>query len=105
MPDRAPLSDDALADALAALPAWQRDGDAITRTVVLGDFREALAFLVRVGFEAEHLNHHPEITNVYNRVRLLLRTHDAGNRVTDLDIALARRIDALLPDAAAADGA
>ncbi|MBZ0119655.1 MAG: 4a-hydroxytetrahydrobiopterin dehydratase, partial [Sandaracinaceae bacterium] len=50
-------------------------------------------FLVRIAFDAEQLGHHPEIHNVYSRVWLTLRTHDAGNRVTALDVKLARAIE------------
>ena len=62
----------------------------------LRDFSEALSFLVKVGIEAEKLNHHPEIHNIYNKVTLKLCTHDAGNRVTEKDIVLARAIEKLI---------
>ena len=96
MPGRTPLTDEQID---AALSGWRReaagDGNRIVREVRLGDFRAAFAFLTRVAFEAEALDHHPEITNVYDRVTLALTTHDAGNRVTETDLALAERIDAL----------
>ena len=95
MPARDPLSDDALDAALADVEGWARDGQTIARTFSFGDFREAFAFLTRVAFEAEAMDHHPEIRNVYDTVRLALSTHDAGNRVTETDLALARRINAL----------
>ena len=95
MPARVPLSDDAVDRALASLEGWQREGSAIVRQLEFGDFREAFAFLARVAFEAEAMNHHPEITNVYNRVRLSLATHDADNRVTETDLALARNLNAI----------
>jgi 4a-hydroxytetrahydrobiopterin dehydratase len=104
MPGRTPLDPAALAAALAGLPGWHlADGpdgggvgsNRIVRTFRRGDFRGAVAFLVRVAFEAEALDHHPEITNVYDRVTLALATHDAGDRVTEMDLELARRIDAL----------
>ena len=98
MPARDPLSDAALADALPDGWAHEADGaggDRIARTFRFADFRAAFAFLTRVAFEAEAMDHHPEITNVYDRVTLALSTHDAGNRVTETDLALARRIDAL----------
>ena len=78
--------------ALTSLSDWKRDGGAIAASYALPSFRDALAFLVRVGFEAEAMNHHPEIANVYNRVWFKLNTHDAGGAVTDRDIALARQI-------------
>ncbi len=95
MPGRLPLSDAARADALAGLDGWSLDADRLVRTWEFGSFREAFAFLTRVAFEAEALDHHPEITNVYGRVTLALATHDAGDRVTDTDVALARRLSAL----------
>ncbi|MFN3597250.1 MAG: 4a-hydroxytetrahydrobiopterin dehydratase [Rubricoccaceae bacterium] len=97
MPARTPLAPDALAAALADLPGWEVQGDRLARTFTFADFREAMAFIVRVAFEAEALDHHPELTNVYNRVTLALTTHDAGNRVTETDLALARAIAALAP--------
>jgi len=51
--------------------------------------------MVRLSFEAEDLDHHPELSNVYNRVAIALCTHDAGNRVTQLDVELAQRITQL----------
>lgn len=95
MPSRDPLSDDAVDAALTSLDGWHRDGTSIVRQLEFGDFREAFAFLTRVAFEAEAMNHHPEISNVYNRVRLVLATHDADNRVTETDLALARQINAI----------
>ena len=99
MPARDPLSSDRLDAALARLGAWHveedGDGNRLVRNEKFADFREAFAFLMRVAFEAEAMDHHPEITNVYNRVRLALSTHDADNRVTETDLALAERIDAL----------
>lgn len=97
MPDRTPLSDDAIAAALDRVEGWSYDGDRrrLVRTWQFETFRQALAFLVRVGFEAEAMDHHPEIENVYGRVTLALGTHDAGDRVTDTDVELARRLSAL----------
>ena len=95
MPARTPLSDDAIASALSSLSGWRHEDRQLVREVELGDFREAFAFLTRVAFEAEALDHHPEIQNVYSSVRLALSTHDADNRVTETDLALARRINAI----------
>lgn len=66
------------------------------RHYLFNDFSEALAFIMRVGLEAEKAQHHPEIHNVYNKVRLRLSTHDAGDVVTEKDHALARAIDKLV---------
>ena len=90
------LEEDALQLALAALPAWSLKDDKLVRRFVLGDFREAMSFLIRVAFEAEALGHHPEIYNVYKTVELALTTHDAGNKVTVKDVELAATIDAFL---------
>jgi 4a-hydroxytetrahydrobiopterin dehydratase len=92
---RQPLSGDSIRQALADLPGWSLEGDVIERTFTFSSFREAMSFLVRVAFEAEDLDHHPELNNVYNRVRVVLCTHDAGNKVTELDLELARRINHL----------
>jgi 4a-hydroxytetrahydrobiopterin dehydratase len=78
--------------ALAGLPGWSLRGEALAKTFQFETFREALGFMVRVGFEAEAMNHHPEWTNVYSRVAIRLNTHDAGGRVTAKDVELARRI-------------
>jgi 4a-hydroxytetrahydrobiopterin dehydratase len=89
--------------ALAKLPGWTRaDGEreAIARTYRFADFNIAFAFMTRVAIRAEQLDHHPEWFNVYNRVEVVLTTHDAGG-VTELDVALASFMD----DAAKAAGA
>jgi 4a-hydroxytetrahydrobiopterin dehydratase len=88
-----PLSDDALAAALADLDGWTHADGAITKTFELKDFRAAISFIVRMSFFAEEMNHHPELENVYNRVTITLTTHDAGNEVTQKDIDLATAIE------------
>jgi 4a-hydroxytetrahydrobiopterin dehydratase len=87
-----PLAQEEITTACASLPGWTFDHDALTKTFKFGTFREAMSFMVRVGFEAEAMNHHPEWTNVYNRVVVRLNTHDAGGKVTGLDVDLAKRI-------------
>jgi len=94
MTDRTPLESAALDAAVRDLPGWEIDGDRLVRTFTFGTFREAMSFMVRVGFEAEAMDHHPELTNVYNRVTVALTTHDAGDRITRADTELARRIQA-----------
>ncbi|MGB1049269.1 MAG: 4a-hydroxytetrahydrobiopterin dehydratase [Rhodothermales bacterium] len=91
--DRTPLSEEAIDQALDGLDGWALKDNTLHRTFLFATFREAMSFMVRVGFEAEALDHHPELTNVYNRVRVSLTTHDAGNKVTELDAELARRIN------------
>ena len=92
-PGRTPLTDDEVEAAVGELSGWAYDGGRLVKTFRFPDFRAAVAFVVRLAFEAEALDHHPELTNVYNRVTLALCTHDAGDRVTAMDVALARRVD------------
>ena len=87
------LPDDRIRGSLQRLGGWSRDGDALQREFKFGSFREAVSFIVRIAFAAEAANHHPELWNVYSRVRITLATHDAGNRVTAKDLALAREIE------------
>ena len=79
---------------LRSLAGWSGDGTAISKEFRFGSFREAVAFHVRVAFEAEQRDHHPEIVNVYKRVKLTLSTHDAGG-VTEKDFDLATAIEAV----------
>ena len=87
------LSDDQIEAALGDLDGWTRDGDKIVREFQFGDFVEALGFITQVGVLAEGMNHHPELFNVYNRVRIELSTHDEGG-ITDLDVELAAKVSA-----------
>ena len=92
------LSESERAEALDALDEWDFDDgrDAITRNFVFADFSEAFAFMARVALLAEKADHHPEWSNVWNRVSILLTTHDAGG-LSHRDIDMAEAIDALLP--------
>jgi 4a-hydroxytetrahydrobiopterin dehydratase len=80
--------------ALQSLPAWKRHGrrDAIRRLFAFDDFAQAFAFMTQVAMMAEKRNHHPEWSNVYNKVDIVLTTHDAQG-VTRRDIDLARYAD------------
>ncbi|WP_128544104.1 4a-hydroxytetrahydrobiopterin dehydratase [Larkinella soli] len=75
---------------------WQETDNTLTRTFTFLDFSEAFAFMTRVALIAEKMNHHPEWTNVYNKVTIRLSTHDAGDVVTGKDRELASLIDELL---------
>jgi len=75
---------------------WTEQNNSLYRKVEFTDFSEAFAFMLRVAIEAEKLNHHPLWTNVYNKVEIWLSTHDAGDIVTQKDIKLAEKINALL---------
>lgn len=92
----APLEDSEIEAALATLTDWKREDDGLARVFQFGNFQEALAFIVRVGFLAEQKNHHPSIFNIYNRVRLALSTHEAEDQITERDVGLARAIDELV---------
>jgi 4a-hydroxytetrahydrobiopterin dehydratase len=92
----APLSPDELSAALEQLPAWSGDGDGIHRTVVLPSFRDAVAAIVSIADVAEEMDHHPDVDLRWRTLHLTGVTHSAGG-VTELDLELARRIDALLP--------
>jgi 4a-hydroxytetrahydrobiopterin dehydratase len=80
--------------ALAGLPGWAevQGRDAIRKEFRFKDFNAAFGFMARVALMAERVDHHPEWTNVWNRVEITLATHDAGG-VTERDVALARFID------------
>jgi 4a-hydroxytetrahydrobiopterin dehydratase len=87
------LDEAGIAEAVRRTPGWERAGAEITRTYRFRDFREALAFVNRVGELAERTGHHPDIDIRYNAVTLALTTHDAGG-LTAKDFELARSIDA-----------
>ena len=88
------LTGQARREALAGLDGWtEAEGrDAIAKDFRFADFNAAFAFMTRVALKAERMDHHPEWTNVYNHVAIVLSTHDAGG-VTGRDIELARFID------------
>ena len=75
---------------------WLEEDNALNREFQFADFSEAFAFMTRVAMLAETANHHPEWFNVYRTVKILLTSHDAGNRVTDKDIGLALQINELI---------
>lgn len=90
------LNDAARSAALNDLDGWSPigDRDAISKTFTFSDFNEAFGWMTRAALIAEQMNHHPEWFNVWNRVDVTLSTHDAGG-LTELDIKLARKMDAL----------
>jgi 4a-hydroxytetrahydrobiopterin dehydratase len=99
-----------LASVLAQLPIWVAapvstkggEREAIYRQVVFGDFSRAFGFMSRVAMQAEKLDHHPEWSNVYAKVDIVLTTHDAGG-VTELDVEMAKFIDAVALQCGAVD--
>jgi 4a-hydroxytetrahydrobiopterin dehydratase len=74
---------------------WKEENNQLIKHFEFDDFVSAFDFMARVAVIAEELNHHPEWTNVYNKVEIRLSTHDAGNVVTEKDHQLASRIDEL----------
>ena len=97
------LSIEARTAALAELAGWSEVSgrEAIARTFTFRDFNEAFGFMTRVALVAERMNHHPEWRNVYNRVHVVLTTHDAAG-VTALDLELAQAMNRLAAEAASA---
>lgn len=81
-----------IAAAMPGVPGWTRDGDGLVRQYKFADFTHAFGFMARVALLAEKADHHPEWSNVYNRVDIRLTTHDAGG-ISARDFALAKAID------------
>jgi 4a-hydroxytetrahydrobiopterin dehydratase len=75
---------------------WQEKNNTLYRQFTFKDFSEAFAFMTRVALLAESMNHHPNWSNVWNKVEITLSTHDAGDIVTDKDWKLAKAIDKLV---------
>lgn len=85
--------------ALRELHGWSEveDRDAIRKSYHFSNFSEAWGFLSRIALIAEKIDHHPEIFNVYNRVEIILSTHDAGG-FSERDVSLALAIDEIAPE-------
>lgn len=90
-----PLSKDRISQELQDLKGWTHENDKISKEYQFENFREAMSFITRIAFEAEEQVHHPELFNVYNTVSISLSTHDAGGKVTEKDIKLAKTIESL----------
>ena len=93
----ATLSEEEVRSALSDLEGWElAEGDtpAVTREFQLATFRDAVAFVVRLSYDAEAADHHPDLDVRYNRVKVTLSTHSEGG-VTEKDVALAKAIDQL----------
>ncbi len=93
-PDRIEPAD--LQTAIENLPGWSLKNSKLHRDFEFADFSSAWGFMSRAALIAEKMDHHPEWSNVYNRVSIDLSTHDAGG-ITRLDLELARKMSALLP--------
>ena len=90
------LEDSVVAQRLDTLPEWSRVGDEIVRTFECPDFGAAIGFVVRIGFLAEAMDHHPDLDVRWRRVLVALTTHDLGG-LSDWDFDLAAAIDAIAP--------
>ena len=91
-----PLSLEAIEEELKSLPGWSFEHDSLQKEFLFSNFVEAMGFIVKVGYEAESLGHHPELFNVYNKVIITLRTHDIGDKVSEKDLELASKIEPLI---------
>jgi 4a-hydroxytetrahydrobiopterin dehydratase len=89
------LTDAQVALQLQDLAGWSHEGDAIVKTYKFNDFIEAISFMNQVAFHAEKLEHHPEWSNVYNKVTVRLISHDVSG-ITSRDIQLAKRMEQIL---------
>lgn len=90
-----PLSTEEITQQLRDLSGWEHKDDKVSKEFTFKNFREAMSFITRISYEAEEQVHHPEIFNVYNTVIISLSTHDAGGKVTEKDITLAKTIESL----------
>ncbi len=87
-----PLADPVIAARLAQLDGWSRDGNKLRRGFQFATFVDAFAWMTAVALVAEKLDHHPDWTNVYNKVDVALWSHDAGG-ITERDFALAEAMN------------
>jgi 4a-hydroxytetrahydrobiopterin dehydratase len=87
------LSETEIESELKKLPGWSVKKGNIEAVFEFQTFRDAIAFNVQVAIEAEVMNHHPEFHNSYNVVSFSFCTHDAGHKITDLDVETASRIN------------
>lgn len=91
-----PLTDQDLANLATRLPAWQVGDGRLVRDIEAPTFPAAIEWVVMIAQAAEAMDHHPDIDIRWRRLHLELSTHSAGGRITDLDVALAERIDAIV---------
>ena len=89
------LTSEQINESLATMTGWLLKGNAIEKEFIFKDFREAFGFMTMVALIAEKMNHHPEWSNVYNKVKITLSTHDSGG-ITENDINMAKLIDKLM---------
>ncbi|MEU2741395.1 4a-hydroxytetrahydrobiopterin dehydratase [Streptomyces sp. NPDC007095] len=92
-----PLSQKEIEEQLAELPGWSLDGDHLARSYHLPSHFAATAMVVHIAQVQEELDHHSDLTLGYNTISLTVNTHSVGGAVTELDLKLARRVEALAP--------
>jgi 4a-hydroxytetrahydrobiopterin dehydratase len=85
-----------LLEALAALPGWSIVDGKLHKEFKFSDFTAAFGFMTKVAIEADAMNHHPAWCNIWNRVIIDLVTHEAGNQISELDVALAQKIERIV---------
>ena len=90
---RQALSEDEIAAALAELPGWSVEEGRLYKQYKFGSFAQAMGWMMDAAIEADKMDHHPEWSNVYNRVTVNLVTHSLGNKISNLDVELARKME------------
>jgi 4a-hydroxytetrahydrobiopterin dehydratase len=90
-----PLDKDEINQFLKDLKGWEWNEDKLKKSFQFSNFKEAIGFILRISYEAEAVDHHPEVFNCYSRVEIGLNTHDSGGKVTQKDIDLAQEIEKL----------
>jgi len=90
-----PLDKDEINLSLKDLKGWEWNEDKLKKSFQFSNFKEAMGFILRISYEAEAVDHHPEVFNCYSRVEIGLNTHDSGGKVTQKDIDLAQEIEKL----------
>lgn len=91
-----PLYEDEINQTLAKLPGWIFRDDKLEKTIQFASFTAGIAFISELAPYCEEINHHPDINIRYRSVTFYLRTHDAGDKVTERDLVLASKIEELL---------
>ena len=94
--NRNPLTESQISEALNSLKGWAYSESQLGKVFRFGNYRETIGFVIRIAFEAEALNHHPTLVVGYNRLHVTTCTHDAGNKVTGVDVALATAIESCM---------
>jgi 4a-hydroxytetrahydrobiopterin dehydratase len=87
------ISESELEAALSGLPGWSVESDQLVKEFTFDSYREAVTALVRISYEVDEINHHPDVLVSYNTLGIRLCTHDAGDKITDKDLRLAALIE------------